>query len=182
MTRREDAYSSDVTGSPMRSHVLPLLMCGLVLVGPAACAGRSVAHVAPDESRPHITWEIRTGGAGSDEVFVCGSSQPTRRCVLPASTDKTRQMATARLYLHAAANETNYLGFMRAPFIRGLRQEKAGEISATVRPGSKPIASTVLGLVTSEAGDYTFSVSVEALQPGLSTPQRIAEDVPVLVK
>jgi hypothetical protein len=81
---------------------LPLLLC-------ARCATHGVAHVAPDESRPHISWEIRSGSNEGDEDFMCGSAQPGP-CMLTASTEKNRTLATVHLFVHPAAQPTSYLG------------------------------------------------------------------------
>jgi len=37
------------------------LVSFVVLPMSGACAAHGVTHTAPDESRPHISWEIRTG-------------------------------------------------------------------------------------------------------------------------
>ena len=66
----------------------------LPLVG---CAGHGPVHVAPDESRPHLTWEIRAGGQDGDGEPICGASQRAKPCVLRASTEKNPSLATVRL-------------------------------------------------------------------------------------
>ena len=151
----------------------------LPLVG---CATHGVAHVAPDESRPHISWEIRTGGVYGDADFVCGSSEPQKPCVLPASTEKDRALAVVHLFVHAAEQPTSYVGFMRAPFFEGELDQKLGEVSATVPPGSRPIGTTVVGRVTSKPGNYTVTISADAMQPNAPTPVRIAQELPLVVK
>lgn len=152
----------------------------------AMCAGcaasHGAVHVAPDESRPHITWEIRTGGDDGDRDFVCGSSQPAKSCVLPASTDKVPTAATLHLLVHAAAQPTSYLGSMRAPFFGGDAHRKLGEVNATVEPGSRPVGTTVVGRATSMPGKYTLAISVDATQPGAQSPVRISQNVPVVVQ
>jgi hypothetical protein len=166
----------------MRSRLRPGLLWCLVLPMSGACAGHGAAHVAPDESRPHITWEIRTGGDLGDDDLICGSSQPSRGCILTASTEQRRKTTTVHLYLHAASQPTSYLGFMRLPFIEGSEQRKGGEVNASVAPGSRPVGATVSGGVTSKAGSYTFSIALDATQPTMATPQRIAQEVVVTVK
>ena len=146
-----------------------------------ACGGHRVAHVAPDESRPHITWEIRTGGDLGDSEFVCGSVQPSRPCELTASTQERPVLTTVHVFLHAAAQQTNYLGVVGAPFVQGGRVESR-DISATVPVGSRPVGSTLSGRVTSKAGSYTLSISVDANQPGIAALHRISERIPVAVK
>ena len=147
----------------------------------AAACGHRVPHVAPDESRPHITWEIRTGGDVRDEEFVCGSKQPSRPCVLTASTADNRSLATVRLYLHAAKETTNYLGTMHVPFMEGTGLEEK-EVSATVPPGSQPVGRTLNGRVTSNTGNYTFRILLVGTQPGAPTSQRLEEQAAVTVK
>jgi hypothetical protein len=146
------------------------------------CAGHGPAHVAPDESRPHITWEIRAGGDEGDAELICGSSQPGKPCVLQASTEKTPSLATVRLFVHAAAQPTSYLGFMRAPFFGTDAGRKLGEVNTTVKPGSRPVSTNVIGRVTSQPGTYTLTISVDATQPGAPNPVHFSEEVPVVVK
>ena len=76
-------------------------------------------HTSPDESRPHSTWEIRSGGEFGDGQFVCGSAKPTAPCRLTASTPERPTLVTLHLYLHPTALQTNYVGAWRAPFLRG---------------------------------------------------------------
>ena len=146
----------------------------------AACGGHRVAHVAPDESRPHITWEIRTGGDIGDDDFVCGSSQLSRECVLAASTADHRSLVTVHLYLHAAKEPTSYLGVMQVPFMEGSVTDK--EVSATVPPGSQPVGSTLSGRVTSKAGSYSFRILLDAAQANSPSSQRIEEQANVSVR
>lgn len=144
-------------------------------------AGHGEVHVAPDESQPHISWEIRSGGQGGDGALVCGSSQPAQTCLLAASTPKSSTLATLHLLVHPAAQETSYVGFMRVPFFDGADQN-IGKVNATVPPGSQPVGATVIGRVTSKPGSYALAISVDATQPGMATPLRIAQEVPVTVK
>lgn len=100
-----------------------------------ACGGHRVAHVAPDESRPHISWEIRTGGAIGDNDVVCGSSQPSRECVLAASAAERRSLVTEHLYLHAAKEPTSYLGVMQVPFMEGSTRAPTSATCGAISPG-----------------------------------------------
>ena len=147
-----------------------------------ACGGHRVAHVAPDESRPHITWEIRAGGDTGDDEFVCGSSQPSRECVLVASTADRRSLVTVHLYLHAANEPTSYLGVMQVPFMEGSERPTDKEVSATVPPGSQPVGSALSGRVTSKAGSYSFKILLDATQATSLQSQRVEEQTTVLVK
>lgn len=119
--------------SPATGRVLLIPFC--IVTG---CGGHRVAHVAPDESRPHVTWEIRTGGDVGEDDFVCGSSLPAAACVLAASTADRRSLVTVHLYLHAAKVPTSYLGVMQVPFMEGSERLTDKEVSATVPPGSQP--------------------------------------------
>jgi hypothetical protein len=87
-------------------------------------------------------------------------------------------MVTVHVYLHAAAAQTNYVGFMRATFMESGRG-KTGEINASVPPASRPVGSTTVGFVTSKPGDYTLTIAIDAFQGGTQTPQRIAVDLRV---
>ena len=96
--------------------------------------------------------------------------------------DEAPTLATVHLLVHAAAQPTSYLGFMRAPFFGGEPDRKLGEVNATVQPGDQPVGKTVVGRVTSTPGPYTLTNSVDATHPGPSVPVRISEEVPVVVK
>lgn len=148
----------------------------------AGCAPHGALHVAPDESKPHISWELRSGADEGDEEFVCGSAQPGKPCVLAASPGKRRTLAVVHLLVHAAAQPTSYLGFMRAPFLGDDTDRKLGEVSATIEPGRQPVGATVIGRVTSKPGAYTLTISVDAMQPGATNPVHIGEQVSVAVK
>jgi hypothetical protein len=157
------------------------MWCLLALVG-AGCAAHGVAHVTPDESRPHVSWEIRSGADIGQTDFVCGSPQPSKPCELTASTDKSGTLATLRLFVHPSVEPTSYLGFMRVPFVDGAPDRKLGEVNATVPPGGRPVGTTVTGRVTTKPGSYGLTVSVDAIQPDMAAPQRIAHEIPVIVK
>lgn len=155
----------------------------LLLAWIAGACGHGVVHVAPDESEPHVTWEIRTGGELGDARFVCGSAEPTRRCALAASAPGRPSLATVRLFLHAARLDTRYLGVMRVAFIEGAEQLLENrQVNVSVPPGIEPIVSTITGLVTAEAGRYSFSIALDALLAGAEVPVRIQRDVPVFVE
>jgi hypothetical protein len=145
----------------------------------AACADHGVPHVAPDESQPHVTWEVRTGGYAGDRIFVCGSSDPSKRCVLTASAGQRGTAVTVRLYLHAANAQTNYLGVMTTPFVDGAASER--EISLTVPRGSRPVSSFLSGRVTDKPGTYTLNIGLDATRATSDNPVRIAEQHPVIV-
>src|SRR5687767_5820699 len=157
----------------VRPHILLIWLAPLA----GSCAVDRVAHVAPDESRPHITWEIREGGEA--ERFVCGSTEPSRQCALVASTEEGPNEATVRLFLHAAAADTSYLGLMTTPFLDGPSKDR--EISITVPQGSRPVQSTVIGKLTTKPGTYSFGIALDARQPGVPAPLRITHQIPVVV-
>jgi hypothetical protein len=141
-----------------------------------------VPHVAPDESRPHVSWEIRAGGEFGDAGFVCGTAQPGKPCVLAAAAEKTRTLVTVQMFAHAAAQPTSFLGFMRASFLEGSVGRKLGEINTSIQPGSRPVATTISGQVTSKPGNYALTISVDATQPSAPNPTHISEEIPVVVK
>jgi hypothetical protein len=163
-----------------------LVWCGawafLVGLAAAGCASHGVVHDAPDESRPHISWEIRTGGETGDDDLACGSGEAPGPCVFAASTEERRTLATVHVLVHAAAQTTSYLGFIRAPFFEGDLDRKIGEINETVEPGSEPAGKTVIGRVTSRPGSYALIISIDAEQPGAGNPVHIGEEIPVVVR
>jgi len=144
-----------------------------------ACAGNRVPHVAPDESRPHITWEIRSRDGGGGARFVCGSIEPSRPCVLAASANPQGTAVTVQLHLHAASTQTSYLGVMKTPFVDGVKDR---EISMTVPRGSQPVSSLLSGRVIKAPGSYTLSIALDATRTGAEAPLRITQQVPVIVK
>jgi hypothetical protein len=162
-------------------HGCGAVVCLSIALG-TGCARHAEVHVAPDESTPHITWEIRSGTNEGAENFVCGSARSGQPCTLASSTDDRRMLATIHLLAHAAAQTTNYLGFTRATFLQGETDRKLGELNVTVDPGSRPVGATVIGRVTSTPGSYELLISVDAKEIGSSTPQQIVERVPVVVE
>jgi hypothetical protein len=159
-----------------RRFVPPALLLFLA-ASAGACAGNRVPHVAPDESRPHVTWEIRTRDGGATR-FVCGSIEPSRPCVVEASASRQGTGMTVQLHLHAASSQTSYLGVMETPFVDGV---KAREISLTVPRGSQPVSSLLSGRVVDTPGTYTLNIGLDATQTGVESPFRIAEKIPVVV-
>ena len=156
-----------------------LSLCLLSIAAPA-CASHGAVHISPDESRPHITWEIRTGRDIGDEDLVCGSGRPAVLCVLPASTPERRTMTTVHLFLHAAAQPTSYLGVLTIPFVGGSDSPTEREVSATVAPRNRPYGVTVSGMVTSKPGGYALRARLDATQAN-SAAMRIAEEIVVVV-
>ena len=147
-----------------------------------ACGTRGTVHTAPDESRPHITWQISIGGEFGDEKVVCGSANPTAPCTLPVSTASRPTLSTLHLYLHAAKQQTNYLGAWRAPFLRGWTAKDYRDVSGTVKPGDEPFEVNVSGIVSDKPSKYTFNVLLDGAQEGVPAGNRIVLDVPVEVR
>jgi hypothetical protein len=161
---------------------MPRLSVFVLVLPLFGCAGHGPVHVAPDESRPHLTWEIQAGGEDGTAELMCGSSQQAKPCVLRASTDKTPSLATVRLFVHAAAQPTSYLGFMRVSLFGTDVNRKLGEVNTTVEPGSRPVGTTVFGRVTTQPGTHTLTISIDAMQPGAPNPVHLLEEVPVMVQ
>ena len=163
----------------MRASILGVCSA-LLLLG--ACGGApKTVHVAPDESRPHITWEIRAGGDYNAEEFVCGSLQPTASCTLPASKPSVWTFVAIYIDLHAAAGPTNYVGTWRAPFLNRWTPADFREVSDSVKPGEKPHQITVSGIGTRQPGQYRFTVTLEGAQEGVPSTTPISIDIPVTV-
>ncbi len=153
------------------------LILAAVCVG---CAGRGTAHVAPNESLPHISWEIRSGGDTGEADFVCGSAKRLAPCVLPATRPEGPTMTTVHVYVHGIAEPTTYVGKIDAPFVQDF--QKLGEVNTVVPAGSKPVGVTIAGaVVTTKPGSYTLGVRLEARQ-AKGAPVTVAEEVPVTVK
>ena len=160
-----------------RAIALSLLV--LVLMG---CAehGRAV-HVAPDESKPHVGWEIRTGGQEGERELACGSAKSSAPCELSATLPDRPSVVTVHLYLHAAAEMTSYLGVLSVPFLEGQRPADP-EVSITVPPGSQPVGVTISGAVISKPGSYRLGIRLDASQGSAGASSRIVEDIPVTLK
>jgi hypothetical protein len=156
-------------------------MVYVAVLATAGCGTHGVAHVAPDESRPHLSWEIRAGGTDGDAQSVCGSNHAGKPCVLTASSDARRTLATVHVLAHAAARPTTYLGFVRAPFLEGDADRRPAEISVTLAPGSRPVGTTILGRVTTP-GSSTLTILMEATQPGDAFPAAIGQKIDVTIK
>lgn len=163
--------------------VLPVSRLALVAaLLSAACGSRGTVHTAPNESRPHITWEISVGGEFGDATVVCGSAKPTASCLVPVSTPARPTLSSLRLYLHAAERQTNYLGAWRAAFLRGWTPKDYRDVSGTVKAGADPFVVNVSGIVTDKPGSYTFNVLLDGAQEGVPASNRIVLDVPVEVR
>jgi hypothetical protein len=134
--------------------------------------------VAPDESKPHITWEIRSRESGGGSRIVCGSTEPSRPCVLAASANRQGTGVSVQLYLHAASTETSYLGVVETPFVDGVEER---EISITVPRGSRPVSSLLSGRAVAAPGTYPLSIALDATQEGAGAPIRITQQVPVVL-
>lgn len=144
----------------------------------SGCTSQAPVHTAPDESQPHITWEIQQG-TGADEAFVCGSRKPGVRCVLSARTEQQRTRAIVQVQFHAAKADTKYLGLIEAPFVGGGTNPNLSEVSMDVRAGSNPVNRTIVG--AAQSGDYALTITLDAIQGGQFV-SRLAERIPVTVK
>ena len=71
---------------------------------------------------------------------------------------------------------------MRVPLFGTDVDRKLGEVNTTVKPGSRPVGTTVFGRLTTQPRTYTLTISVEATQPGAPNPVHLFEDVPVMVQ
>jgi hypothetical protein len=145
-----------------------------------ACTSRAPVHTAPDESRPHISWEIQEG-AGADEDFVCGSRKPGVPCVLSARSEEQRTRAIVQVQLHAAKADTKYLGVIEVPFVLGGTGRQLTEVSADVAAGGTPANRTIVGQVVAERGEYALSITLDAVQGGRAV-SRLSERIPVSVR
>ena len=142
----------------------------------AGCGNHAVTHSAPDETRPHLTWQIRAGSA--EEEIVCASDQPRPNCLL-----STGSPITVHIAFHAVKVPTTYAGQVEVPFIEGIGQGGKREVNATVPKDSAPVNTSITGIVISKPGSYSFRISVGARQEGAKSPAgRLSVDVPVIVR
>ena len=142
------------------SRVIGALLCMALSSG---CGNHAVTHTAPDESRPHYSWEIRSGGA--DERVVCTSAQPNTECVLQAGSRVTLHVA-----FHSTKQATTYTGQMTVPFIEGIGQGGVRDLNAVVPESGAPVNTSIDGEVIRQPGTYSFTLSVTAQQGGQSGP------------
>lgn len=157
---------------------LSVLMLAMLAAG--ACAGHQVSHTASDESRPHITWEIRAGGAEGHDRLACQSSSSGTPCVLTASGKDRRELATVHLYFHASAQTANYEGTLMLPFLDGA-SERPRPVAATLQPGAAAEGPTITGLITPTPGTYTMTVALK-VKHGDKNSTPITRDVTVVVR
>ncbi len=135
----------------------------------SACGTHAVTHTAPDETRPHYSWEIRSGGA--DEHVVCSSAQPSAGCVLQGGSRITLHVA-----FHSTQQATTYTGQMNVPFIEGIGQGGVRDLNAVVPEGGQPVNTSIDGEVIRQPGTYLFTLSVTAKQgsqSGISLPSQV---------
>ena len=156
---------------------LPLVMCVMATM---ACGAHRPAHTAPDESQPHITWDIRAGGDGGEERRICASAEPQPRCVFAGATTASRPLTTFHLFLHPAARTAAYDGTIRLPFLEGATQ-RVRPISAVVQPGAEAYSSSITGLVTSTPGVYALLIDLD-VKHGATRALPIRAEVQVIVK
>jgi hypothetical protein len=130
---------------------------------------------------PQVSWEIRSGGEFGDARTICSSADAKPDCTLAAQRDGGRNLATVRVYLHAAERQTRYLGSVEAPFVPGSDRGRLGEINTTVPSNSSPVGATLNGLVTDQPGVYRLEIALDAVQAGEALPTRLARNVPVTV-
>jgi hypothetical protein len=156
------------------------------MVAAAGCASvpspdRGAATTPGAGKGPQVSWEIRSGGEFGDARTVCSSADAQPDCTLAAQRNGSRNLATVRVYLHAAARQTRYLGSVQVPFVPGSNRGTLGEINTTVPSNSSPVGATMNGLVTAEPGVYRLDIALDALQVGEASPVRLARNVPVTV-
>ena len=138
----------------------------LFVVCSSACGTHAVTHTAPDETRPHYSWEIRSGGA--DDHVVCSSAAPNAECVLQGGSRITLHVA-----FHSTKQSTTYAGQMKVPFIEGMGQGGVRDLNAIVPEGGQPVNTSIDGEVIRQPGTYPFTLSMTAQQgsqPGTSLP------------
>lgn len=173
-----DAAVGDI-GIERAYNIARMLRLSVVIVAAllaSGCGGTGVIHHAPDESQPHISWEIRTGGADGDDRAVCRSTDAAPACTLTAGS-----MVMLRLLFHPAERQTNYLGAWRAPFLQGWTEKDYRDVVGTVQPGEVPYRKSVNGVVTATPGTYGFNVLLDAAQEGIPAGHRIVVNLPVVV-
>lgn len=158
-------------------RLTPILLVVLFVQG---CGGHRVVHTAPDESQPHITWEIRTGGEEGEERLACEAGQPQPQCELSASSTDRREMTTIHVYMHAASQVAIYEGSLRISFL-GTSAESERLISTTVNPGDPASSLTVFGVTTNKPGTYAMSVSLKVTHGGKDAGQ-LSRDIKVIVR
>ena len=129
-----------------RSLEVPTLVILAIALTSVACSRHKIVHHAPDESQPHATWELRTGGEGGNDRLVCDSSQPQPTCALPAGSAAgaeraSRPLSTFHLHLHPAAQVATYEGTLSIPVFEGATEKSSRAASVTIQPGSPPRTS-----------------------------------------
>ena len=157
----------------------------LVALSLSACAGHRIPHTATDESQPHITWELRTGGEEGEEGVVCESAQAQPLCALPGGTIPTgtgrRALSTFHLYMHSASQVVTYEGTVFLPFFEGANGRSGRAISVTVKPGDAPQSISVTGLTASKAGAHALRIALKVTIGGKPAPD-IKQEVKVVLQ
>ena len=147
----------------------------------AGCAGEHIVHhPSSTEIAPHITWEIRAGGAEGHDRMVCESEQRQPICVLTASTPGRRERTTIHLYMHGAASPVRYEGSWELPFLEGTGTIER-PLRADLRAGASAESLSVAGVVASKPGTYRMSISLKVVQGDRSLPP-IEQAIAVTVK
>lgn len=151
----------------------------IILVASTACASHhQVPHTARDETQPHVTWDVLTGGAQGHERLACQSALLQTECTLAASSKERTELATIHLYLHAATLPVTYEGTLNLTFING---DAGHAVSSTVPPGASPQGPTIAGVITSKPGTYTIRVELKVKHGDNDSPL-IVREVKVAVR
>lgn len=156
------------------------LLLAMCVMATMACGAHRPAHTAPDESQPHITWEIRAGGDEGEDRRICASAEPQLRCVFAGATTGSRPVTTFHLFLHPAAQTAAYDGTIALPFLEGAT-ERVRSISAVVQPQSEAYSSSITGLVTSTPGVYALLIDLN-VKHGATRALPIKMEIQVIAK
>ena len=154
-----------------------LIFIGVVVAAAGCAGGHRVPEPAPQESVPHISWDLRVAG---DSRSVCDSTVPSRTCVLPASSPQNPSGVTVHLFLHSAAADVKYSGTWRMPFLRESRLTP--DFALTVPAGSSPVGRTISSSVVDKPGMYEMDINLDAVMGSSAKPIRITARVPIRVE
>jgi hypothetical protein len=116
-----------------------------------------------------------------DREFVC-QSDPRNECVMPVSRPDEQTFSDVHFYYHGGGEETKYTGSIRIGFFRSPSDSQLIQTNITVRRDESIANQSVIGIVTSVAGQYDITFDLVAQVGAAGSPQPIRERLAVVVK
>jgi hypothetical protein len=163
---------------PMKNNARAALVLAILFLL-SGCAERVPEPVLVPHDVPHISWNIHSGDAEDATPDVICQSDPRTACVVPASREGRKVLATVHMFYHPAATETKYAGTVDVGFFDEVHDMTP---NSTVKPGAKPTHHTITDIVTSKPGTYPLRIAIVATSTQTGQDQNIRDEISVVVR